>query len=144
MGAPITLCLFSGFDAERDKKLIRYFEPDNIIIVCQFDSIYENHREDAAKIKKAFDRNEEIKWLEIDFKDSSYIILKQLRKIVTKFDKSNIIMSSHGPKLSAITIYKYFVHHPKVSLAYTPSLDVNIKYSEGWLDTKEEELRFTK
>jgi hypothetical protein len=48
---------------------------------------------------------------------------------------SNVVMSSLGPKLSAVALYQIHKLHPSIALAYAPSQDYNREYSTGLGET---------
>ena len=59
------------------------------------------------------------------------VILEQIRPYL---DSHNIVMSSLGPKLSAVALYRIQREHPQIGLAYAPSREFNKDYSSGISD----------
>ena len=51
-------------------------------------------------------------------------------------------VSSLGPKLSAISVYKTFLKHPEIALTYIPCREYNENYCEGIGDSYESEMQF--
>jgi hypothetical protein len=52
------------------------------------------------------------------------------------------VVSSLGPKLSAISVYKTFLKHPEIALTYIPCREYNENYCEGIGDSYESEMQF--
>lgn len=135
LGLPTTLVILSGFDVERAKQLVRFYEPEALIIGLQVGSQYENLKRNRSKHKDGFSRNKEIKWFDVDgfFLEKSMDALETcIGEIV---NKSNVILTSLGPKISSLAILKYHLKHPQTSIAYAPSNEFNKDYSHGFKDT---------
>ena len=58
-----------------------------------------------------------------------YSTLRQ--KLEEPAKEFNVVMTSLGPKLSAVALYRLARAHPEVALAYAPSKYYNIDYSHG-------------
>ncbi|GGG03406.1 hypothetical protein [Pontibacter amylolyticus] len=131
LGKPTALIILTGFDADRTRQLINFYEPSltvlGIQIGDQFDNLNRNdkkmHIEKCMGVTSFSEFN-------IDAYSEDHG-LEVLRKEVKKLKKFNIIISSLGPKLSAIAIYKLFLEFPQIAISYVSSKHYNSDYSEG-------------
>lgn len=124
------LILQSGFDTERIAQLINMYEPSTVLLAGQTGSQYDNLEKNIKKHKETLSFQEIVSF-EIDAfsPDHGFSVLSDY---VGKYIEShNIIMSSFGPKPSAIAMYKINLAHPEVGLVYVPATDYNSDYSFG-------------
>lgn len=136
LDAPTTLLVITGFDSERTKQLVRYYEPRNLIIGLQSGEQYENLKKNREEHIKAFHRNKEIRWFDVDGYDlQATIRAVEFNLQDSKKNRNNIILSSLGPKISALALYKYHMDHENTALAYAPSKEFNKEYSKGLSET---------
>lgn len=132
---PTTLVILTGFDVERSKQLIRFYEPINIIIGLQKGDQYNNIIKNQEIHLKGLDRNKEIIWFEIDgysINESLSTIEKYVNPLV---EESNVILTSLGPKISSLALFKYHKKNKSTSLSYAPSNEYNKDYSSGYDST---------
>jgi hypothetical protein len=130
VGLPTNLLVLTGYDVDRIRQLIRFFEPQRTFLGLQTGEQLDNQNLNVDKTKMAFSKKQG-EWFDVDAYSHDHgfrIIAKQLEP---HFATSNIIMSSLGPKLSAIALYRLHKLHPQTSLAYTPSNEFNRRYSAG-------------
>jgi len=130
-GVSTKLVIITGFDTERAKQLINYFEPEYTFLGVQKGDQYSNIAQNILKHETEFKKNKNISLLEIDAysEDHGYdVVLNQIKQYI---DNSNIIMTSLGPKLSAIALYRLHKVYEQISLAYAPSNEFNMEYSSG-------------
>lgn len=135
LGLPTTLVILTGFDVERAKQLVRFYEPENLIIGLQVGDQYENSKRNRDKHISGFTRNKEIKWFDVDgfsLEKSIDALEICVGEIV---NKSNVILTSLGPKISSLAIIKYHLKYQQTSIAYAPSNEFNKDYSHGFEDT---------
>jgi len=135
MGLPTALVILTGFDPERTMQLVRYYEPQKVILGLQVGEQFRNNKLNSGEQhEKAcvglIDINN-ICSFEFDAysQDNGYEIID--KQIETLLDDYNIIVSSHGPKLSAISLYKCFLHHEDIALSYVPCKEYNKDYCKG-------------
>jgi len=131
LGEKTTLLLLAGYDVERTNQIIQFFEPSQTLIGLQRsggDSQNESHME---RHRKHFGGMPGVTLFDIDAYAEDHgegAIVEQLTK--SEFG-GNVIMSSLGPKLSAVSLYRVQKTHPEFALAYAPSREFNRAYSHG-------------
>lgn len=133
LGSKTILLVITGFDAERTEQLITRFEPKQTILGIQAGDQFENNRLNLGKHRgvPSFGSNP-VKFFELDAYSEDHgleAILSEIKPLVTS--DYNIILSSLGPKPSAIALYRARRRFPEIALAYTPSNDFNQDYSKG-------------
>jgi len=122
----ILLVIALGYDDKRLYQLYHYFEPIKTIILSE-----KNHISEIEK-EINFDFNEiEKEEYQIDSFSENNIFNLLEEKITPLQNKYNIILCSLGAKLSAVELYKYNKKYSKVALAYVPSKDYHLNYSDG-------------
>jgi broad specificity phosphatase PhoE len=135
LDVPTTLLIIAGYDTERTKQLVRYYEPRNLVIGLQSGEQYDNIKKNRDKNFMAFDRNDEIRWFDVDGYDLQNTI-EAVEVNVKDFQKdTNVVLSSLGPKISALALYKYHLDHDNSALSYAPSNEFNRDYSHGLGET---------
>lgn len=123
-----------GFDPQRAERLISWCEPAKLMIGVQRPSSFtrntramESYNETFKKFRKEYDC--EVFDLDAYAEDRG---MNTIRRILEPFASSyNIIMSSLGPKLTAITLYKLRRMNPAMGLVYAPSNQFSPDYSSG-------------
>ncbi len=131
MSARTVLAVLSGYDVERVQQLVRFYEPEHTIIARQMHDPLGAATGRLEKIKQRFEATSNVQWLEIDAFSPDHgqaAILEQVRPYL---DSHNVIMSSLGPKVSAVALYRIQRDHRQIALAYAPSRDFNKDYSSG-------------
>jgi hypothetical protein len=132
LGKKTALFILTGFDSDRTRQLVNYYEPELTILGIQngdqFENSSRNNKDlhiDACKGTTKFETFE----LDAYSENHSYNdIEKQIEKIK---DKYNVIASSNGPKLSALSLYQVYLKNPQISLSYVPCKLYNLEYSQG-------------
>jgi len=137
VGQKTILVILTGFDSERTRQLIRYFDPSLTLIVTQEGKQYDNEAANIIKHKKLIAELSpeiEIEEFSIDAysQDNGYSLLEN--KIESILNKGNIVLSSLGPKPSAVSLYKVHRRYPQIALAYAPSNEFNPAYSTGIME----------
>lgn len=127
---PTALLVITGFEYERAKQLIYFFEPKLTLIGVQQGDQFNNltRNEELRKSLKEFSNINEF---EIDAysSDFGFKILKD--KISNIGEKYNVVLASLGPKLTSISTYNIILQNPEIALAYVPTKEFNLKYSLG-------------
>lgn len=129
--AKTALLITTGFDLQRVKRLINWFEPKKLIIGIQSATQFERNKAAMAEYRKMLEKESDCSIFELDAFDENrgmIAIEQQLQNIEPHY---NIIMSSLGPKLTAITLYKIKKQRTNIGLVYTPSRQYNRNYSHG-------------
>jgi hypothetical protein len=134
-GKPTALAIITGFDVERTRQLVNFYEPEILFLGVQVGSQHENDTKNRDRHIKALRHINFKQLFDIDcysIDDSTASLETALGPLV---DKANLILTSTGPKLSALAIYQFKEAHPKIALAYAPSNEYNRKYSKDYLGT---------
>ena len=128
--AQTVLLVTVGYDLQRVKRLLDWYEPNKSMIGIQSESPFQRNEEVMAEyriLKKEYDCD--IFELDAFAGDFGMAIIKE--KLESIDSSSNIIMGSLGPKLTAITLYKIQRQKKKIGLVYAPSNQFNQAYSSG-------------
>ncbi len=131
LGLPTKLIVLTGYDVDRVKQLIRFYEPQHTFVGIQTGMQLSNKSLNIDKNISAFMKKRNVEIFDIDAyaEDHGHEAIRTV--IQSNILNSNIIMSSLGPKLSAIALYRIHKQHPQTSLAYAPSNEFNRNYSYG-------------
>lgn len=129
---PTLLFIITGFDPERTRQLIYFFEPKKTILVIQkgnqFENEHRNNKEAHLEECKGLTDYEDY---EIDSYNTQESFEK-IKEILSKYESEyNIVASSLGPKLSAIPLYLYYMFNDSIALSYVPCKQYNSEYSSG-------------
>ena len=81
--------------------------------------------------RKMLEKESDCSIFELDAFDEDRGMAAIERQIQNIGSSYNIIMSSLGPKLTAITLYKIKREREEIGLVYTPSRQYNKNYSHG-------------
>lgn len=131
LGYQTGLVIVTGFDPDRTLQLINFFEPKLILLGIQTGSQFESNKLNLKAHKSILIGQHNIETFKVDAysKDHGQRVIE---RVVNKYlDEYNIIMSSLGPKPSAVALYKVCKKYPEIALAYAPSREFNIDYSHG-------------
>lgn len=128
------LVVITGFDTDRTKQLVRYYDPQKIVLLVQTGGRFNNDIRNKGDIHKQMCEelgytNIEILGIDAYSPDLGYSIIKQV--IDTHTNDYNMIFASLGPKLSAVSIYKAYMYYPEIALSYVPCNEYNINYCTG-------------
>jgi hypothetical protein len=140
LGMPTRLLLLSGFDLDRAKQLILFYEPELTLMGIQSGVQFDNQSMNAARHRREFERSTTVVCFDIDAysADHAYDSLKP--RVEEHVKDSNLIMTSLGPKPTSVALYRLHRQFPGAALAYAPSNEYNPHYSEGLGDTIFERL----
>jgi hypothetical protein len=139
LGAPTLLLVTGGYDIQRLDSLIYNFEPKKTILFFQ-DGEDPRNNENFLSCQELFRSKYKIEMIyeydaynvELSF---NLILEKLLQKnndnARTYLDRYNIILNSLGSKISAITLFNFWLKYPQVALSYIPSKEYNKEYSKG-------------
>lgn len=129
--ARTALLITTGFDLQRVKRLINWFEPKKLMIGIQSATQFERNKAAIIEYRRMLEKESDCSIFELDaFGEDRGIsaIEQQLQNIGSSY---NIIMSSLGPKLTAITLYQIRRKRKEIGLVYPPSKQYNKNYSHG-------------
>lgn len=126
----LALFIITGFDYSRTDLLIQHYEPAKVIYLSQKGKQFDNMIRNSGISPKTEFENIIIEKIEIDSYniEESYKILDDL--IAQNMD-FNIVITSQGPKTSAISTYRAYLSNNDVALAYVPAREFSGEYSYG-------------
>ncbi|WP_342086179.1 hypothetical protein [Dyadobacter sp. OTU695] len=131
-GKSTALIILTGFDYDRTSQLVRFYEPSLTVLGIQKGIQFDNQQRNIQDQHAAECKGQTtVSFFEIDAYDlraASAILDDQIKRLKPDY---NIIVSSLGPKLSAISIYDVFLTHPEIALTYVPTKEYNLSYSTG-------------
>lgn len=138
LGRPTVLVVTTGFDLSRTIQLMRTFEPRLTLLALQKGDQFGNrdqnlmpHRGLAAQAGPEFQYHHSCESFYIDAYSHDRGQAAIETKLKSHLDRSNLVMSSLGPKLTAIALYQIHRRYPKTALVYAPSMEYNLHYSAG-------------
>lgn len=130
LGAPTKLLVLTGYDVERVQQLVDFFEPERVFLGVQLGDQLENKSRNVDK-HQWFRREPGVEWFDVDAYGHDHGMANIEKKVGPYFETGNVVMSSLGPKLSAIALYRVHKKYAHTALAYAPSREFNPKYSHG-------------
>ena len=128
LGARTVLMVLAGYDVDRVRQLRLFFEPAVTLLGLQ-----EPDR-DTARMEQHMERfgsDSTVKLFKLNAfaKDHGQSAVEA--QVEPYIDSHNVIMSSLGPKLSAVSLYRIHQRHPEIGLVYAPAREFNKEYSTG-------------
>lgn len=134
-GRPTTLLIVTGFDVRRTEQLIRFFEPKVTLMGLQTGSQFANESMNAAIHSRLTREDGSMMRFNVDAYASD-CGQKQIEDALADYHQnSNVVVSSLGPKPSAIALYRIYKKWPQIALCYAPSREYNLNYSSGLGDS---------
>lgn len=126
---PTALVAVTGFDENRCRQAVEFYEPIRVLLATQQGEQYNN---DVRNVGLVFGTGGiTIERAEVDAysEDHGY---GALRRHVDELSRShNVILCSFGPKPSAIALYRLQREFPQTALAYIGCKEYNPEYSCG-------------
>ena len=127
---PTILIIQTGFDIERVYQMIYSYEPKKVFLGAQVGDQFDNMSNNLKKHKEHL-QFQEIEYFEMDAFNSPYGN-DEIKEIIEKnHDSHNIILSSFGPKPSAVAMFNLSMEFPNVGLSYVIVKSYNDSYSHG-------------
>ncbi len=130
-GRPTALVVITGYDTQRVEQLRSEYEPAITLLGTQVGPRMENLERNPALHRKQFNGAPSVELFDIDAFSSDHGFATLVRRVKPYLSRFNIVMTSVGPKLSAIALYRCHREYPQIGLTYTPSNEVNPEYSRG-------------
>lgn len=126
------LIILTGYDEERTAQLVSHYEPKLTLLGIQTGEQFNNENRNSLLIHEVQCKGAtDLQSFYVNAYEAQHGLLK-LREVVTSLlDKYNVIVSSLGPKLSAIAVYKLYQEIPDIALTYVPTHQYNLNYSQG-------------
>ena len=127
------LVIVTGFDLERTKQLVYFYNPNKVVLLIQKPNRLDDEKRNTVVLHADECRKIGIKAdvEAIDCYDEAWgynVIEKVVSDNISDY---NIIVSSLGPKLSAISVYQTYLKYPEIALTYIPCKEYNVNYCEG-------------
>lgn len=133
-GKPTALLILTGFDYERTGQLVSYYEPKLTILGIQKGQQYDNQNRNTLEQHKLQCKGvTDVNNFELDAYSADHGFEK-IKELVESLTNYNVIASSQGPKLSAISLYKVSRACNNIALTYVPTDKYNPLYSTGVKD----------
>lgn len=125
------LLLILGYDFQRAQRLIRWYDPDRIIVGVQTGDRFERNRDLMQQQLEELNHHNDVVSFEVDAfaGDRGRAAIREAIRDVSETE--NVIMSSLGPKLTSVSIYEVQREFPRFGLAYTPANEFSDDYSSG-------------
>ena len=138
------LVIITGFDLERTKQLVYFYNPSRVILLIQKPNRLDENNRNTSKLHadECIKMGVKTEYTEIDCysEDWGYGVIE---KVISENLKSfNIVVSSLGPKLSAVSVYKTYLKHPEIALTDIPCREYNVNYCEGIGNCFEGSIKF--
>jgi hypothetical protein len=121
----------AGYDVERCQQLMNVFEPSIALIGLQGRSLDPQNPDQMRRYRERFKDSGNVSFFETDAyavdhgRSTIECAIAQVRL------SHNVILSSLGPKLSAVALYRIQRDDPSLALAYAPSKEFSQEYSKG-------------
>lgn len=136
------LIIVTGFDVERTKQLVYYYNPSKIILLIQKPNRLDDNVRNTSAIHagecEKMGAKADVEPIDCYAEDWGFSTMEAI--VSRNLEHYNIIVSSIGPKLSAVSVYRTFLLHPEIALAYIHCKEYNPCYCEGIGDTFESRL----
>lgn len=133
LGKPLCVVIVTGFDVERTRQIVSKFEPQKVVLCVQKGPQFNNDIRNGSYQHELTCKSagvSDITSMEIDFYEEDFGE-KAINSVISSLSDYNIIISSFGPKPSAIGVYMAFQKHPEVALCYVPCKEYNKDYCKG-------------
>lgn len=130
-GRSTVLVVVTGYDTERVEQLRRAYEPAVTLLGVQAGLEQMNRSRNLDPHWRQFGGAPGVKLFQVDAYSPDHGEAAIQEMLGPYLNKANIVMTSIGPKLSAVALYRLQRRHPEMALAYTPSNEFNKRYSRG-------------
>lgn len=127
----LVIFIITGFDHNRTDLLIEHYEPTKVVYLSQKGEQFENMIRNCGICPKTAYENVVIENVPIDSYDI-YESCKTLNSLIESHSDYNIIITSQGPKTSAISTYLAYLENSNIALAYVPAREFSGEYSFGF------------
>lgn len=131
LGARTALVVLAGYDVDRVEHLVATYEPSITLLGLQKDSVDPQNAERMAVLRKAFEQDSTVELFELDAYEADHGEHCIRSTIQSHAKDHNLILTSMGPKLSAIALFKMHWADDSLGLVYLPANEFNKDYSHG-------------
>ena len=134
LGRPTCLIVTTGFDPERTRQLMWYYEAPVICLGFQSGTQFGNQDQNIGRHRAAL--KEEYGEFDVgEFTVDAFSRDHGESAIAAQIEKysatHNIVMTSLGPKLGAVALFRLHSKFPETALSYTHCREFNRDYSKG-------------
>lgn len=133
LGKPLCVVIITGFDVERTRQIVSKFEPQKVVLCIQKGQQFDNDNRNGVNQHELICRNvgvSDVSSVEIDSYGNDFG-KETIDNVISSLSDYNIILSSFGPKPSAIGAYMAYQKHQEVALCYVPCKEYNKEYCKG-------------
>ena len=135
LGRPTALVAVTGFDSDRCRQAIEFYEPAKILLASQRGNQYDNsNRNICPNFNSGGVLQEHI---EIDAFSGEHGYASLRRAVDGLVRNYNVILCSFGPKPSGIALFRLQREYSQAALAYIGCKEYNQDYSTGLGDVVE-------
>lgn len=127
----LVIFLITGFDTQRMDLIIEHYEPDKVVYLSQEGEQFENMKRNSGIFPKTAYKNIIEENLAINCYEINQLH-EELKKLTDSHKEYNIIISSQGPKTSAISTYLVYLDNNNLALSYVPAREFSGDYSSGF------------
>ena len=129
LGRSTALVAVTGFDENRCRQAVEFYEPVRVLLATQGGQQYENNRRNVGRNFAA--SGIAIEHIEVNAysEDHGYGELQDRVKDYSRV--YNVILCSFGPKPSAVALFRLQRDFSQCALAYIGCREYNLKYSTG-------------
>jgi hypothetical protein len=125
------LLLLTGFDPDRAAQLIQFFEPRKVVMGLQSGTQFDNQIRNVERAKRLLEGKAGVRSFDLDAFSPDHGLSAIEGALGEELAIFNVVATSLGPKPSAVALYRLQRNHPEVALAYVPSREFSMSYSEG-------------
>lgn len=138
------LVILTGFDVERTKQLVYFYNPSKVVLLIQKPNRLDNNVRNTSLLHSdecdKMGVRTSVELIDCYGEDWGYEVIEKV--VAENLSDYNIVVSSLGPKLSSISVYRTFLKHPEIALTYIPCREYNKNYCEGIGDSFESVIQF--
>ena len=129
VGRPTALAAVTGFDENRCRQAVEFYEPARVVLAAQGGRQYENNVRNIGPKFAADGIPIEHAELNAYGEDHGHGVLRgSVERLAQSY---NVILCSFGPKPSAIALYRLQREFSQCALAYIGCKEYNLQYSAG-------------
>ena len=133
VGRPTALVAVTGFDENRCRQAVEFYEPARVLLAAQGGQQYENNIRNVGPKFAAGGIPSDHTEVNAFGADHGYGALRgRVEKLARDY---NVILCSFGPKPSAIALFRLQREFSQCALAYIGCKEYNAKYSAGLGDS---------
>lgn len=128
-GRPTALVAVTGFDLDRCRQAVDFFEPARVVLATQVGDQFENARRNRSHLLAAGGVTPQRLDIDTYGSDHGYAAIGEVVGELTQ--SHNVVFCSFGPKPSAIALFRLQRTYRQSALAFIGCRQYNRDYSEG-------------